>query len=88
MRAIVSSEESALPEEAECYLSVAPQDQKDGSIWYGHPLQISAHLKDGTHISLRLSFTETAELFALLRDSQAAHFVRHLIEDNQREASD
>jgi hypothetical protein len=78
MRAIASPEESASPEETECYLSVAPQSEEDG--WYSHPVAISAHLNNGTHISLRLSFTETAELFALLRDTQVAHLVRCLAE--------
>jgi hypothetical protein len=80
MLAIASPNEIAPHEETKCYLSVA-EDQEYETIWRGHPLQISAHLKNGTQISLILSFTETAELFALLRDTEAARFVRSLAEE-------
>jgi hypothetical protein len=77
--AIASPHESTPAEETECCLSVA-DDKNYSSIWYGHPLQISAQLKNGTQIALALSFTETAELFALLRATEAARFVRSLAE--------
>jgi hypothetical protein len=79
MLVTASNDEIVSPEETSCYLSVV-EDQKDGSVWYGHPLRISTQLADGTEIALTLSFTETAELFALLRATEAARLVRCLAE--------
>lgn len=77
MRAIISSEESALPEEAEYCLSAAPQSQEDG--WYQSPGEDFCSPKERDPHFIEMSFTETAELSALLRDTNAAGFVRRLV---------